>query len=260
MRNPGKETIQLFEGLNEYKDRFVAFVDVMGVKNYIHDAKGPNELKWFSQLMHVYASQPFAENKVNVTVFSDCMYLVAEEQYLDELICLLAHFAFNLLVNRETYVTVGSNGLQEETIIWNCFKLRGGITYGKVVALDEEAKQRNIPYNFNMVLGPAALAAYELENSKSVYPRIIVDDAFLQHCEERNISLDGYYLSQDNEEDYYYLDFWGYMFKGKVGQPGFLNGCIDFVRGELTEAKAKRNAKLAGQLYWYLEYLEKHVK
>lgn len=260
MRNPGHETTQLFENLKEYREHFVAFVDVMGVKNYIHDSKGPNDLKWFSQLMHVYASQPFAENKVYVTMFSDCMYLVAEEQYLNELIGLLANFAFKLLVNRETYVTVGSNGLPEETIIWNCFKLRGGITYGKVVALDEEAKQKKIPHSFNMVLGPAALAAYELENSKAVYPRIIVDKAFLEHCKDRQISLDDFYLMQDNEEDYLYLDFWSYMFKGKVGQPGFLNGCIDFVRGELAEAKAKRNARLTDQLCWYLEYLEKHLK
>ena len=259
MRNPGKESTQLFEGINEYRERFVAFVDVMGVKNYIRNAKRPNELKWLSQLMHVYANQPFAENKVNVTMFSDCMYLVAEEQYLDQLICLLSNFAFHLLVNRENYITIGLNGLPEETIIWNCLKLRGGITYGNVISLDEEAKEKSIPYSFNMVLGPAALTAYELENCKAVYPRIIVDNAFLQHCKERKISLDGYYLSQDNDEDYY-LDFWGYMFKGKDGPPDFLNGCIDYVRGELAEAKAKSNAKLVGQLYWYLQYLEKHLK
>lgn len=37
-------------------------------------------------------------------MFSDCMYLITEPQYIDQLICLLSNFAYNLLVNRTTYV------------------------------------------------------------------------------------------------------------------------------------------------------------
>lgn len=258
MRNPGYEADIVFRDI-EYENRFVAFVDVMGVKNYIRESNDPNELKLFSQLMHMYANQPFADGKVNVTMFSDCMYLIAEEQCLDQLICLLANFAYNLLVNRENYTTVNSDGSIDSSIIWRCFKLRGGITYGKVISLDEEAQRKNLPYSFNMVLGPAALDAYKLESTKAVYPRIIVDDDFLKHCTEKSVSLERYYLSRDTESDYYYLDFWDYMFKGKCGSNNFLEECIEYTKKELKEAKEKSNPKLVGQIYWYLDYLERHL-
>lgn len=258
MRNPGYEADLVFEKI-EYKNRFVAYVDVMGVKNYMREAKDPNELKLFSQLMHMYANQPFADGKVNVILFSDCMYLVAEEQYLDQLICLLAIFAYNLLVNRENHVVVNLDGSIQSSITWRCLKLRGGITYGKVISLDEEAQSKNLPYSFNMVLGPAALEAYELESTKAVYPRIIVDDAFLKYCTENSVSLEKYYLSRDAESDYYYLDFWNYMFKGGRGPDDFLEGCIEYTKKELIEAKEKRDPKLVGQIYWYIDYLERQL-
>ena len=65
MRNPGYEADIVFNDI-EYKNRFVAFVDVMGVKNYIREASNPNELRLFSKLMHMYSHQPFADGKVNV--------------------------------------------------------------------------------------------------------------------------------------------------------------------------------------------------
>jgi len=260
MRNPGYEADSLFREIEDYKDRFVAFVDVMGVKNRMREVDGLNELLPLSKLMYKNSNQPFAEGKINAVVFSDCMYFVSEGKYLNQLICLLANFAYNLLVNRENNVEIKSDGSIESTIDWNCFKLRGGITYGKVVALDEETKKRGLPYGFNMVIGPAAIQAYELESIKAVYPRIIVDEAFLEYCRNEQISLNEYNIIRDTEKDHYYLDFWDYMFKGDVGPSDFLNGCIAYVREELKDAKSSGNAKLSGQLYWYIEYLERHRK
>lgn len=55
-----------------------------------------------------------------------------------------------------------------------------GLHTEKVLVLDEEAKKKNIHSNFNMVLGPATIDAYNLESKLAVYPRIIIDDAFIQ--------------------------------------------------------------------------------
>ena len=128
-----------------------------------------------------------------------------------------------------------------------------------LISLDEEAKRKKIPYSFNMVLGPAALAAYELESRKAFYPRIIVDDAFLQYCTEKQITLEDYYFIQDVEGDYYYLDYWNYMFKGKPGQADFLIGCVEYIKKELKYAKVKGNDKLEGQINWYIRFLESHL-
>ena len=74
------------------------------------------------------------------------------------------------------------------------------------------------------------------------------------------MSCNDCYLIKDDPEDYYYLDFWRYMFKGKNGPYDFLSGCLGYIRNELTEAINARNAKLAGQLLWYIEYLERYTK
>lgn len=140
---------------------------------------------------------------------------------------------------RENNVVVDLDGSIHSSITWRCLKLRGGITYGKVISLDEEAQRKNIPYSFNMVLGPAALDAYKLECNEAKYLRIIVNDAFLKYCIEKSVSLERYYLSRDAETDYYYLDFWSYMFKRKCGSKDFLEGCIEYIKKSLRRQKKK---------------------
>jgi hypothetical protein len=49
------------------------------------------------------------------------------------------------------------------------------------------------------------------------------------------------------------------MFNGKCGSKDFLEGCIEYTKKELKEAKEKSNPKLVGQIYWYLDYLERHL-
>ena len=58
------------------------------------------------------------------------------------------------------------------------------------------------------------------------------------------------------------MDFLDYMCQGKrEGSVIFslLNGCIEYIKKELDYALLKNNAKLAGQLLWYIRYLESHL-
>ena len=260
MKNPGYDATKVFEDIGNFQDRIVAFVDVMGIRNRMFKSQNPQDLRLYSQLMYMYAHQPFAVDKLSTIMFSDCMYIIAEKEYIDDLICLLANFSYNLLVNRISIIEGQAEGGIKGKIMWDCFKLRGGVTYGKVLVLDDEAKKKNIEFNSNIILGPAAIRAYELENKEAIYPRIIIDDCFLELLKQENKIPEEYYFICEKTGDNYYLDFWGYMFKGKVGQKDFLEGCIKYVKKELEGAFQQKNAKLVGQLLWYIEYLKKHLQ
>lgn len=107
-------------GGERFENRIVAFVDVMGIRSRMKNAGTPQELEMFSKLMHMYNNQPFAEDKIETIMFSDCMYLVAEPQYIKELIGLLSNFAYNLLVNRTTEITLKEEGGFESNNLWDC--------------------------------------------------------------------------------------------------------------------------------------------
>ena len=258
MPNAGRDVSIVMNGIDSFRDRIVAFVDVMGIRDRMIKSETPMDLSMFSQWMFINGHQPFAENIIEAVMFSDCMYFITDDRFVGELISLISNFAYNLLVNRETRVIVKSDEDIEDRVNWDCLKMRGGITYGKVVALDEEAKKTILHFKSNMVLGPAAVKAYELESRMAVYPRIVVDEAFETMLEKQQISKESCYLIRDSEDDLFYLDFWKYMFKEGSGPEGFLKGCIDYVQEELKKALSTRNARLAGQLYWYVNYLKKH--
>ena len=258
MNNPGYGTLRVFEGIDNYDEKLVAFVDVMGVTNRMRNSLKPHELQMFSLIMHAHAYQPFAQGKISIVSFSDCMYLITDGQYYKELICLLSNFSYTLLVNREVNTVGRKDGGFEEKVLWDCLKLRGGITYGKVLTLDDIAEKRNVATRFNMVIGPAAINAYELESKKALYPRIIVDDAFGDYIKNAGITYDECFMVRDNMDDYYYLDFWNYMFHGTKGPVDFLNGCIQFVKKEIEEANSNKDERLIRKLSWYLKYLKRH--
>ena len=256
------ETSKAFENADNYQDRIVAFVDVMGIKNRMKQAATPKDLKMYATLLNGQANQPFAEGKLHITMFSDCMYIICEKQYLDHLVCQLANMAYTMLMNRLPTIHINEDESHWSEIDWDCFKLRGGITYGKVFVVDQAAKDKGILLNTNIVLGQAPITAYELESSKAIYPRIITDNSFIGLLNNLGKSPEEYFFTKDEKDSFFYLDFLDYMCQGKrEGSVVFslLNGCIEYIKKELDHALLKNNAKLAGQLLWYIRYLESHL-
>ena len=262
MRNPAAEAWDAFSTDSKYQDRIVAFVDVMGVKNRVVKSDKPTDFKMYTIILNMFANQPFAEGKLHISMFSDCMYIVADKEHIDLVINLLANFSHRLLFNNFPLVTVNPDGSFITENRYDCFKLRGGITFGKVFSADEEAKKRGIALHSNILFGQGVVDAYILESKYAVYPRIIVDDKFLALMEAQGKSKSDYYLRKDTDEKYYYLDFLNYMCQGKKENSKLvlsgLDECICFVSAELKKALREGNAKLSGQLLWYKQYLKAH--
>lgn len=259
--NIATDTMKAFKGADEFQNRIVAFVDVMGMKNKMLQAKKPEDFQVYSTILNMFANQPYAKGKLRVSIFSDCMYVIAKKEFADYVINFLANFSYTLLSSNTPIINVHPDGSYDAINHLDCFKLRGGITYGKVFALDEAAENNGLLFHSNIVLGPAAIKAYLLE-SEAVYPRIIVDENFLQLIEDMGKTTDEYYLIRDDETDYY-LDFISYMCKGRRENSiviQCLESYIDFIKEELEEALHKNNAKLVGQLLWYIKYLQRQLK
>lgn len=254
------ETMKSFDSDIDYKKRIVAFVDVMGMRNRIAQSSQPQDFKMYATILSMFENQPFAEGKIYVSAFSDCMYIIADKEYVDSVICLLANFSHRFLFNNTPTITVTENGIESENN-YDCFKLRGGITYGDVYVVDELPEKNGISLKTNIVLGKAVMDAYSLESKTAVFPRIIVDKAFLALLDDLKKSKEQFFLVEEN--GMVYLDFLDYMCQGKrdyyrrvlYGLPD----CIEYVENEIKMALAKNNDKLTGQLLWYKQYLEKHL-
>lgn len=262
MRNPARETMEAFSKDSEYQDRIVAFVDVMGIKDRITKSDKPQDFEMYTIILNMFANQPFAEEKLHISMFSDCMYIVADKEHIDLVINLLANFSHRLLFNNTPLITVNPDGAILSENRFDCFKLRGGITFGKIFSTDEEAMKKGVVLHSNILFGQGVVDAYTLESKYAVYPRIIVDDKFLTLMEERGKTISDYYLRKDENEKYYYIDFLDYMCMGKreiADQVLYgLDECICFVSAELSNALSAGNARLSGQLLWYKQYLEAH--
>ncbi len=264
MRNPVRETMEAFSKDSKYQDRIIAFVDVMGIKDRIVNSDKPQDFEMYTIILNMFANQPFTENKLHISMFSDCMYIVADKEHIDLVVNLLANFAYRLLFNNTPLITINSDGSILNENHFDCLKLRGGITFGKVYSADEEAQKKGTVLHTNALFGQGVVDAYTLESKYAVYPRIIIDDKFLTLMEEQGKTTTSYYLRKDENEKYYYVDFLDYMCMGKredAEQVLYgLNECIDFVSKELIKALSTGNAKLSGQLLWYKQYLEAHQK
>lgn len=230
----------------EYDDKVVAFIDIMGVKAQIEKSEKPSDFLMYTTIMKMIKNQSFAANNLQFFAFSDCMYIIANRQDFNKVLLTLSWLAFCMLFDNSTKVGDGTENGYEDILIDNCFKVRGGITYGKVFV---------VPQN-NMVFGTAPINAYVLEDKTAIYPRILMDDLIMKQLPPNN--LDSFSAVKD-EDGHYYFDFLSYV-KNHVPSAAkdlaHIDKIIEYVEREIIAAGD--NNHLTDQLRWYKKYLENH--
>lgn len=234
---------------SKYEEKFVAFVDIMGIKNEILKSETPEDFLMYSIILYMIKKQPFCHDKLQFIAFSDCMYVITDEKYINELLLSLSLLSYYMLFDHLTKAQDIQSNRTEDLIGKNIYKVRGGITYGKVLSIDQN----------NLILGKAAIKAYELENNTAVYPRIILDEKALKTIESKNYS--DYCITMDSD-NVYYLDFILFIrnnCKSIASDIEHIGKIIENVHQEFENALSSNNEKLAGQLLWYEEYLKKHM-
>lgn len=229
-------------------DKVVCYIDIMGMKNKMDD-ESCDDLKMVYAIQEMIAGNPDVQKDgLFISAFSDCMYIITEQENLDHLFEFVACLAYHLLVKNKTI---------DEKEEYDCIKIRGGITYGKVLFWDEEEGNEQIP-RLDIVSGPAVKRAYILESQKAVYPRVLVDNDLLKLLNKQQYSKFCLLPLSERINDCRYFDFLEYVSVNKEQDMSDINNCIDFVESEMEDALKASDARLAGKLLWYKKYLEGH--
>lgn len=241
MNNYFNELKQLKDA--EYEDKVVAFIDIMGMKQLIINSQKPNDLSMYTAITTTWKNCPFAK-EFKIISFSDCMYIIADKDKINDLFWLLAHFSHCMLFDDSEKPMDIQNNICTDIQPNHCHKIRGGITFGKVYTFD------------TAVFGKAAIRAYSLESKEAVYPRILIDsDAFDKSLFSHE------YIVQDIDGKYYF-DFMKFNLLNNNQQIHndlpFVKTLIEFVNREIQGAFSRSDAKLIGQLEWYVRFLEKY--
>lgn len=134
----------------EYKDRLVAFIDVLGFKNLVYSKEIEPIERYYEFLLSQFA-EAAAKRQLEHLLISDSIVIFCEntKQNLNTLI---------------KFVALLQYGLLREKIV-----VRGAISSGQLFADKENS----------IIVGPGLIKAYSLE-SIAKYPRVIVDRTLIK--------------------------------------------------------------------------------
>ena len=225
----------------QYTDRYIAFLDLLGFKNTLNNKTCSQILSIFSKikipLEGVYIGtgtgwEPIIDNasikKVNLKIMSDsiCFYVDAIEPN-----------AFVALISVCLLFQVMMAELADPVI------LRGGIVRGDLYAEGDTT------------FGPGLTAAYLLEEKSAKFPRIIMTGDLLEKAWEeteekcKRIIKDQIYRDDDGFYIINYLGMLPYGTKGRLPAQAFYNHVIKMLNHEIDASIREK----------YL-YLEKRIK
>lgn len=186
------------------KDYYVSFIDILGFNSIIDSAQEERDEVVFATKYIYETIAEKAREDLGIFTFTDCVYVVAEEEKLP---CMLEFISSVQMVFLNASKLDPIVELKQRRL----FLLRGSITKGK--ALVDQA---------NGILGGQAInKAYELESKNAIYPRIILDPIIIKENLDYFIcDIDGmmyfdfikFYQSKNNENGMSYLkDVWKYI-------------------------------------------------
>lgn len=169
------------------KDHYLAYFDILGYKSYFEKDSSYDFLNIIDNAVKdVKKSIDLAKmlngnQEIRYRVYSDnfLFYIKEADNELNALVTLsylLSKIQFRFL---EKYSLL----------------IRGGITKGKFYANDE------------YVFGEGLIRAYELENNKAIYPRIIIDKEEGMFSRETLTALESSKRIQKDSDGFYYVQF-----------------------------------------------------
>lgn len=265
-KNVFKESMELFTTLteNNYEERFVAFVDILGSSRLF---KTSGELK---ELAPLFSSLQLIKNgaerteKLTLTRFSDSIFVVAQKECFLDLIDFLSCCSVNLLTLSSQRI-VNSNTETKANEYMNCQLLRGGVCYGRVFSLKKYLKEHNRDaHDFDdLVIGPAVPKAYELESKSAKYPRIIFDENTIKVAitsEKWNELINEKILVKDCD-GIMYLDCIEFLRRRRdadIFQEDISNKCINWAREKAD--LYKDNEMIYEKYDWLIHYLNNKIR
>lgn len=159
----------------EYKNRIIAFIDILGFKGLIDSEKPLEIMKYINELQETEPSKfRIIDSKERlderITYFSDCIVISYLPDEKDEEI--FGHDFEQFISSIET--------LQFSMIFTHMQSVRGSICYGELIHTDQ------------FCFGPGLVEAYLYESKKTHFPRIHISNklvSFLAKIDDLDIEL-----------------------------------------------------------------------
>lgn len=264
------------DGIINYNIRLIAFVDLLGFKNYVDkSADGTREgyqLKNnIDKIMNLIDGIKIANDfnltdrqkveldnmfykathnflpKIQLTFFSDCIVISTPIELNDKCEINYVKFLDRIIQIALQCTTYG-------------FLLRGSITCGK---LTHEEAIHNICY------GPAMNRAYLIENKKAVYPRILIDAFAIKELlrDKNHADIIRKYLKADTIDGEMFLDYLGCEVNYKNDK--YLEKQVEDYKSFLMNVKNlivknieifKNNDNIYSKYLWYKNYYNDTIK
>ncbi|GCD13118.1 hypothetical protein [Clostridium tagluense] len=152
-----------------YRKHIVAFMDILGFKQLITNAEqGIDDAMLIINKLTNSIEMVMEENRflsdISYRIFSDCICISYDISNVskERIVCNIQSFLEQIIC------------IQAQLVLEGIF-LRGAI------CIDNHFENENI------IFSQALVKAYELESTKALYPRILVDDSVIEYLKKNNI-------------------------------------------------------------------------
>lgn len=238
---------------NEWTNRLIAFIDILGFKEYINTLNTIEDKQDCLSLLNFLQAQrsSFVDQKVYGEIKRPnlSVKIVKTEP---EVSSFSDHCIFSIptdLSCPEKFVK-GFNGLIETLynitleLLLNGFPIRGAISLDSAY------------HSGNLSVGKGINEAIELESNVAIYPRIVFSDTvinfFEQHRKERLIY---YSVFKRDIDEVIFFDFFSFLRKGDVGGDYFnLLKIREVIDKNMNKLKTKRQSKIFQKWAWLASY------
>lgn len=173
----------------DYEDRAVAFIDILGWCAAVEASVTNTELR---KRLHnaVSALGEIVKKDANDDTF-DCPSQDRVSQFSDSVIVSVPFEQPEDLLR-----LVRQIAHYQQMMVMSGFPSRGGITVGPMF------------HEGSLAFGPALNAAYHLESSKALYPRVLIDSSLAEHIESAAKKLPKHWpFVRMDSDGYYFPDY-----------------------------------------------------
>jgi len=219
----------------EYKNRLIAWFDVLGMSIKIKES-GKSDSGAEDILINIGKLRNCVENscdfllrqsKLEFIQLNDGFVIVSELDCIDELCRILCEIQWKILVEIK-------------------LPIRGALTAGQII----------ISADPKVIIGPAFINAYIMENENAIFPRILFSDEIYQYIDKRKVNFS--YIAKD-ADNLKYLDYLKYEFELEDDFRNFDNklkvfGIKQLVKNNYSD-NIRNNVKLAQKYGWIIEKL-----
>ena len=219
----------------EYENKLIAWFDVLGMSKKIIDS-GKNDTGAEDILTNIgklrncvdnSCKYLMKENKLEYIQLNDGFIIVSDLDCIDELCRILCEIQWKVLVEIK-------------------LPIRGALTAGQVI----------ISADPKVIIGPAFISAYVMEDENAIFPRILFSDDVYEYIEKSEIHFS--YITEDADH-LKYLDYIKYELDLENNIRNFDNKLkvhgIKHLVKKNYEDNIKNNKKLAQKYGWMINKL-----